>query len=107
MQNKPAPPSLEVEFALVIASMIESVKNSPQDIRQVIYDLARYKLQEQILQASAQERQQTQQALEGAIRDVEAFSREACSHSSRPEFQPQLNAPAAASTDRALAFSPN
>ena len=74
-QKAPAPPSLEVEFALVIASMIESVKNSPQDIRQVIYDLARYKLQEQILQANPEERQQTQQALEGAIRDVEAFSR--------------------------------
>ncbi len=99
-QNRPAPPSLEVEFALVIASMIESVKNSPQDIRQVIYDLARYKLQEQILQASAQERQQTQQALEGAIRDVEAFSRKHV-HILPTEFQPQLNAPAAASTARA------
>lgn len=99
-QNRPAPPSLEVEFALVIASMIESVKNSPQDIRQVIYDLARYKLQEQILQASTEERKQTQQALEGAIRDVEAFSRKHV-HILPTELQPQLNAPAAVSTVRA------
>jgi len=102
--DKPAPPSLEVEFALVIASMIESVKNSPQDIRQVIYDLARYKLQEQILQASVEERKQTQQALEGAIRDVEAFSRKHV-HILPAELPPQLNAPAAASTVRALPSS--
>jgi hypothetical protein len=96
-QIKPAPPSLEVEFALVIASMIESVKNSPQDIRQVIYDLARYKLQEQILQASVEEREHTQQALEGAIRNVEAFSKKHV-HILPTDFKPQLSAPAAAST---------
>jgi hypothetical protein len=101
-QKEPAPPSLEVEFALVIASMIESVKNSPQDIRQIIYDLARYKLQEQILQTSPEERQQTQRALEGAIRDVEAFSRKHL-HIRPPEIQPQLKAPS--STDRVSSSS--
>ena len=72
--NEPAPPSLEVEFALVVARMIDSISNSPEDIRQVIYDLARYKLQEQLLHANAEERERTQRALEGAIRGVEAFS---------------------------------
>ncbi len=101
--NRPAPPSLEVEFALVVAGMIESVKNSPEDIRQVIYDLARYKLQEQLLHASTEEREHTQQALEGAIRGVEAFSKKHV-HILPPEFQSQLNGLGTASTDRKLSF---
>ena len=97
--DRPTKPFLEVEFALVIARMIDSVRNSPEDIRQVIYDLARYKLQEQLLQANAEERQHTQQALEVAIRGVEAFS-EKHAHVLLPEHQPQLNAPSTGSTDR-------
>jgi hypothetical protein len=65
----------EVEFALVITRMIDSVKNDPADLRQAIYDLARYKLQEQFTYADAKDVKRTQQALEGAIRGVEAFSR--------------------------------
>jgi hypothetical protein len=72
--DRPEPPSLEIEFALVIARMIDSVENRPEDIRQVIYDLARYKLREQLPHANAEEKQRTQQALEIAIRGVEAFS---------------------------------
>jgi hypothetical protein len=72
--DRPAQPSLEVEFALVISDMIDSIKNNPKDIRQVVYDLARYKLQEQLLHASAEETEQTRRALEGAIHGVEAFS---------------------------------
>src|SRR5882757_2274140 len=73
-QDKPEPPSLEVEFALVIARMIDSLKNNPEDLRQAIYELARYKLQEQLPNANAGEKERTQQALETAIRGVEAFS---------------------------------
>ena len=72
--DKPEPPSLEVEFALVISRMIDSVKDRPEDIRQLIYDLDRYKLREQLPQANAKEKRRTQQALEIAIRGVEAFS---------------------------------
>jgi hypothetical protein len=96
--DRPTKPFLEVEFALVIARMVDSVRNNPEDIRQLIYDLARYKLQEQILHANAEERQQTQQALEVAIRGVEAFS-EKHAHIPPPEHQPQLNVPSTGSTD--------
>jgi hypothetical protein len=72
--DRPEPPSLEIEFALVIARMIDSLKNNPEDVRQAIYELARYKLQEQLPNANAEEKERSQQALETAIRGVEAFS---------------------------------
>ncbi len=68
--------STEVQFALVIARMIDSVKNSPDDLRQAIYDLARYKLQEQFTHADSENIERTTQALETAIRGVEAFSKQ-------------------------------
>jgi hypothetical protein len=68
--------SAEVEFALVIARMIDSVRNSPDHMRQAIYDLARYKLQEQFTYVDAKDVKRTQQALETAIRGVEAFSKQ-------------------------------
>ena len=93
--DEPEPPLLEVEFALVISRMINSVKNSPEGLRQVIYDLARYKLREQLPHANAEEKQRTQQALEIAIRGVEAFSEKRVHIS-------QLNGPGTASTDHRL-----
>jgi hypothetical protein len=42
--DQPEPASSEIQFALVIARLIDSVKNSPADMRQIVYDLARYKL---------------------------------------------------------------
>jgi hypothetical protein len=95
--DKPEPPSLEVEFALVISRMIDSVKDRPEDIRQLIYDLARYKLREQLPHANATEKQRTQQALEVAIRGVEAFSEKRV-HTRA--LQSQFNSPSSASTDR-------
>jgi hypothetical protein len=68
--------STEVQFALVIARMIDSVKNSPDDLRQAIYDLARYKLQEQFTHADSENIERTTKALETAIRGVEAFSKQ-------------------------------
>jgi hypothetical protein len=72
--NQLDPASSEVQFALVIARMIDSVRNSPADMRQAIYDLARYKLQDQFTYADAKNIKRTQQALENAIRGVEEFS---------------------------------
>ena len=97
-------PSLEVEFALVIAGMIETVRNSQEDIRKVVYDLARYKLQEQLSHADAAEKQHTQRALEGAIRGVEAFSKKQV-HILPREHQPQLEGPGTASTDRTFSYA--
>jgi hypothetical protein len=70
------PASSEVQFALVIARMIDTVRNSPEDMRQAVYDLARYKLQEQFTYADAKDIRRTEQALESAIRGVEAFSKQ-------------------------------
>jgi hypothetical protein len=49
------PVANEVQFALVIARMIDTVKNSPEHMRQAVYDLARYKLQEQFTHADAKD----------------------------------------------------
>jgi hypothetical protein len=75
-QDRSEPADAEVQFALVISRMIDTVKNSPEDMRQAIYDLARYKLQEQFTYADAKDIRRTQQALEAAIRGVEAFSKQ-------------------------------
>ena len=63
----------EIQFALVITRVIDTLKNSPEHMRQAVYDLARYKVQERftkILKCAHQ------QALEKAIRSVEEFSRQ-------------------------------
>ena len=75
-QDQPDPASNEVQFALVIARMIDTVQNSPEHMRQAVYDLARYKLQEQFTHTDAKDIRRTQQALETAIRGVEEFSRQ-------------------------------
>ena len=75
-QERPAPASNEVQFALVIARMIETVQNSPEHMRQTVYDLARYKLREQFTHTEANDIRRTQQALETAIRGVEEFSKQ-------------------------------
>src|SRR5260370_7174138 len=75
-QDRSEPADAEVQFALVIARMIDTVKTNPEDMRQAIYDLARYKLQEQFTYADAKDIRRTQQALESAIRGVETFSRQ-------------------------------
>jgi hypothetical protein len=74
--DRPEPASNEVQFALVIARMINTMQNSPEHMRQAVYDLARYKLQEQFTHAEAKDIRRTQQALEAAIRGVEEFSKQ-------------------------------
>lgn len=75
-QEQPDPAFNEVQFALVIARMIETVQNSPEHMRQTVYDLARYKLKEQFTHTEANDIRRSQQALETAIRGVEEFSRQ-------------------------------
>jgi hypothetical protein len=87
------PASTEVQFALVISSMIDSVRNSPADLRQAIYDLARYKLQEQFTCADTNHMKRTQQALENAIRGVEEFSNQHV-NIPPPTTPPQVTDPA-------------
>ena len=54
--------------------MLDSLKSNPEDMRQAIYELARYKLEEQLPDVTAEEKERTQHALETAIRGVEAFT---------------------------------
>lgn len=68
--------SAEVHFALVIARMLDTVTSDPERMRQVVYDLARYKLEEQFTQADANDIRRSKQALETAIRGVEEFTRQ-------------------------------
>jgi hypothetical protein len=72
-RDKPEQASLEVEFALVISRMLDSLNTNPEDMRHAIYELARYKLQDQLPDVTPEEKERTQRALEVAIRGVEAF----------------------------------
>jgi hypothetical protein len=69
-------PANEVQFALVISRMLDTVRDDPESRRQMVYDLARYKLQEQFTYADARNIDQMKRALEVAIEEVEKFSRE-------------------------------
>ncbi|MBR0797132.1 hypothetical protein JQ615_17205 [Bradyrhizobium jicamae] len=79
----------EVQFALVIARMIETVKADPEVMRQAVYDLARHKLQEQLVGSSPADIQTAERALESAIHGVEEFSRQDL-HLPAPPPVPQL-----------------
>lgn len=67
----------EVEFALVLSRIISSVSSDQDSLRQTVYDLARYKLSEQLHSSGlpASEELKAREALEVAIQGVEAFSR--------------------------------
>src|SRR4051794_13155294 len=68
--------SNEVQFALVIARMIETVKSDPELMRRAVYDLARQKLHEQLVDSNPTDSRHAKRALETAIRGVEEFSRQ-------------------------------
>jgi hypothetical protein len=71
--RKTAPTSTpEVEFALVINRMIESIETDPEHLRATVYELARHKLKEQF--GSEPDIEQLSDSLEVAIRGVEAFT---------------------------------
>lgn len=74
--EEPLPASTpEVEFALVLSRMIDSVNNDPERLRQTVYELARHKLEEQFASETSGDRRQLSNALETAIRGVETFVR--------------------------------
>lgn len=76
-ENEELPPAStpEVEFALVLSRMIDSVKNDPEHLRRTVYELARHKLQEQLANETTGDRRQLARALETAIQGVETFVR--------------------------------
>lgn len=74
--GQPAVPSPEINFALVLSRMIDSVQQDPAELRATVYELARVKLLEQVGQEDATEVKRLVGALEEAITGVEAFSRQ-------------------------------
>src|ERR1700758_3214390 len=65
--------SAEVEFALVLSRMIDSVKSDPEHLRATVYELARHKLKEQFGSEEAVDMRQLSKSLEIAIQGVETF----------------------------------
>jgi len=64
----------EIEYALILSRMINTVKDDPAEIRATIYEFARAKLKLDTSWAEAGERERLASALETAIQGVEAFS---------------------------------
>ena len=62
----------EIEYALILSRMIDSVKDDPAQLRAAVYEFARTKLEISSTDDSQRERQAA--ALETAIKGVEAFS---------------------------------
>jgi hypothetical protein len=65
----------EVEFALMLSDVINSVRKNPEYLRATIYELARHKLKEQYELESFADVQKLSKSLEVAIQGVEAFSK--------------------------------
>jgi hypothetical protein len=72
-QDAASTSSVEVEFALVLSRMIDSVRNDPEHLRATIYELARYKLRDQFGSDNAVDMRQLSKSLEVAVQGVEAF----------------------------------
>ena len=72
-QNTISTSSTEVEFALVLSRIIDSVKNDPEHLRAAVYELARQRLKEQFGSEAAVDMRQLSHSLEIAIQGVEAF----------------------------------
>jgi hypothetical protein len=71
----PLPEKLqEVEFALVLSNIIQSLKSDPAQLRSTVYELARLKLQDQLDNLDGADAERLTQSLEIAIRGVEDFS---------------------------------
>jgi hypothetical protein len=65
--------SAEVEFALVLSRMIDSVKSDPEHLRATVYELARHKLKEEFGSDKNTDMRQLSKSLEVAIQGVETF----------------------------------
>jgi hypothetical protein len=82
-----SPYSQEVEFVLIIARMIKTLKEDPAELRRAAYEIARAKLRD-VSSAEEQENGRLLASLETAIRGVEKFSRQS-DHHERPGLADQ------------------
>src|SRR5258708_3459670 len=69
-----SPHAQEVEFALILSRMINTVKEDPTQLRLAIYEFARARLKSDTSWADESERERLSAALETAIQGVEQFS---------------------------------
>ncbi len=68
-------PSREVEFALMLSRVIDSVEKNPEFLRATVYELARHKLKEEFTSETFGDVRNLSKSLEVAIAGVEAFSK--------------------------------
>jgi hypothetical protein len=69
-----SPHAQEVEFALILARMINTAKQDPAQLRFTVYEFARSKLASDITWADDEQRKHLLASLEVAIKGVEQFS---------------------------------
>jgi hypothetical protein len=74
-EEMPPTSTQEVEFALVLSRMIDSVTQDPEHLRATIYELARHKLKEQVKSETFVDMRKLSRSLEVAIQGVEQFSK--------------------------------
>jgi hypothetical protein len=67
--------SREIEFALMLSRVIDSVEQNPEFLRATVYELARHKLKEEFTSESPGQVRNLSKSLEIAIAGVEAFSK--------------------------------
>jgi hypothetical protein len=78
--NAPSTQQIKAGFTRLLSSRIRAVSDDPQQMREIVYELARVKLLEQFTHAEARESCELQQVLESAIKEVErSFARSAAS----------------------------
>jgi hypothetical protein len=74
-EQEEAAASYEVDFALVLARMIDAARQDPAQMRSTIYELARVKLRKEAMRGNLAEEKRLMGALEVAIQGVEMFSK--------------------------------
>ena len=76
--NAPSAQQIKAGFIRLLSSRIRAVSDDPQQMREIVYELARVKLLEQFTHTEARESRELQQVLERAIKEVErSFERSA------------------------------
>ncbi|RTE90044.1 hypothetical protein [Bradyrhizobium sp. LVM 105] len=69
--NVPSAQQIKAGFIRLLSSRIRAVSDDPQQMREIVYELARVKLLEQFTHADARESRELLQVLERAIKEVE------------------------------------
>jgi hypothetical protein len=96
--------SLEVDFALALARLIDDAGKDPSQFRAIVYQLARERLQEQIPKGDAEQTRKVTRALDVAVQRVEAFAK-ARDNPQRPLSGPEAAHPIRVAAEQLAAFT--